>query len=232
MGISPKSTGEKSQKKRSQRCLIVEDDRVMRELLRASLLENQWFQEITEASEATTALEICQRSQPEVVVTDLMLPGMSGLQLISKIFLLLPEAKIMVLSADLAARNVQEVLASGAHGFVAKTSSMDNVLMGLEEVCAGRSYLCPDSVRSLSQAPVRKESLPALSAREEEFLKLYAKGKSVKETADEMKISVKTAHNHFSNLKNKLGLYDAQKLVHHAIQTGLIPPTVFQVERR
>ena len=162
--------------------------------------------------------------RPDVLVTDLAMPGGGGLELIRRVLLRKPRARVLVFSMHDGPMLVRRALEAGARGFVTKASSPDILVDAVRALHAGNRYLSPDLTPALLQNDTEHETqrLATLSAREFEVFRLLAQGHSVTDCAQALKLSPKTLANHQTLIREKLGLATSAALVHLAIRHGVI----------
>jgi len=206
--------------------MLVDDHHVVRAALRA-LLEQHGCEIIGEAEDAETALKLAPRVHPQIVLMDLELPGIDGIDATRHLRRVAPEAKVIFLSAHDDEKDVIEALtAAGAAGYVLKSDAPEELISAVQAVSRGKRYLSP-SVAPLFlmrvSNPARDDAGgPALTPREREVLRLVGLGQTSKEIAQRLEISPKTAQAHRENLKQKLNLRTTAELVRYAIKHKII----------
>jgi DNA-binding NarL/FixJ family response regulator len=206
------------------RIVIAEDQRLVRQGL-AALLAVDDVTIVGEAEDGQQAVEMAQALTPDVVLMDLSMPVLDGVEATRKIKQIAPKVRVLVLSVANCERRVAEALAAGADGYALKKAGHDELLAAIAAVCAGRSYLGP----GLSESAVRGYldggeglSAPALTVREREVLRLIAQGQKNREIADGLGIAVKTVETHRTKIMQKLDLHNSADLATYAIRRGLI----------
>jgi len=208
------------------RILIVDDHSIVREGLRA-LIERQAHMEVVgEAENGQEAVSLAEELEPDLVVMDINMPGLNGIDATRKIRGMLPESKVIALSMHTGKRYVTEVLRAGASGFLLKYSASKELIPAIESVIKNKPYLSSglDALViqafveqfSLSQKPERSE----LTSREREVLQLIAEGHSTKSIAAQMFVSTKTIETHRSKLMKKLDIHSIAALTKYAIREG------------
>lgn len=207
------------------RVLLVEDHATVREGLKALINLQPDMEVVGEAADGGDAIQRAQQLAPDVVVLDLSMPGVTGLQAIEAIRRCCPRARLLALTRHSAAGYLQQVLHSGGAGYVLKQSPADEFLEGIRAVAAGRKFLDRTVTTHVVEEQVRRrtstsEAHPALSAREEEVLRLIAHGYSNKESAARLGLSVKTIETHKANAMQKLGMSSRIDLVRFAYLEG------------
>jgi len=206
--------------------LLVEDHEVLRDGLRGLIEATDDFEIVAEASDGATAVEIAERLRPDIVVMDIWLPRLSGIEATRKI-VLGGRARVLILSQHDSWSYVEEALKAGAVGYLVKTSSGSALLTALRAIRAGKSYLSPDIAGRVVDAIARPERgsgspVAALSGREREVLHLIGDGLSSKEIAGSLGVSARTVETHRANVMQKLGIHKVAGLVRFAIREGLI----------
>jgi DNA-binding NarL/FixJ family response regulator len=211
------------------RIVLVEDHAILREGLRALLELESDLEVVGEADEVNGALEAIERLQPHLCITDLALPGRSGIALISELCRLKSSVRMLVLTAHNTEEYIRAALNAGAHGYVLKDSGRADLLQAIHVVVSGGQYLCPSvSARVVSGFINGGESRSATSPeqlvtlREKQVLTRIALGHSNKLIARDLGLSVKTVEKHRSNLMRKLTLHNAAGITLFALRHGFI----------
>lgn len=210
----------------SIRVLLVDDHRMMREGLRALLAGAPDLEIVGEASDGRAALELVRTLSPDVVVMDVGMPELNGIEATRRIRTESPGVKVVALSTHRNSSYVHHMLEAGATGYVLKISAYDELLRAVRTVSLGKTYLSPEIAggvveRSTQPHPRGASAYSSLGAREREVLQLVAEGKTSAETARKMHISVKTVESHRRNIVQKLGLHGTAELTKYAIREGL-----------
>jgi len=212
------------------RIMLVDDHRMVREALRMVLDEGIGMQVVAEVGDGETALRMADELAPDVVVMDVAMPGLSGIETTRRLLARHPTIKVLALSTYLDRRTVQQMLDVGARGYIVKSAAGAELKRGIHSLVEGRSYLCPevtavvtDSLRSV-RAPFADPDRRPLSRRELQIAALLAEGRSAPEIAAELHISASTVDVHRRNLMRKLDLHNVVELTKYAIHTGLISP--------
>jgi len=202
--------------------LIVDDHPIVRSGLRRLLATESNF-EITEAANGHEAVSTFREARPDLVILDLNLPGVSGLEVLGRLRLDDPKARVLVISMYDNALYVSRVLAAGALGYVSKNAPPDQILEAVRRVAAGRSYIEHEMAQELALGHVRGASDPLnqLSPRDLEILRLLADGSNLTEIAEAIGVSYKTVANHCTQLKAKLATPRMADLIRVAISCGL-----------
>lgn len=211
------------------RVVLVDDHRMFREALRPLLAQTPGFEIAGEAGDGQEAVELCARLAPDVVIMDVSMPGLNGLEATRRILAERPRTRVVVLSMHADRRFVAETLRAGAAAYVLKDAGFAELVRALQAVAEGRTYLS-EPVRQLVVqeyvAGLQREDRSAfslLSAREREVLQLVAEGASTKEIGDRLSVSVKTIETHRRQIMEKLDLHSVAELTKYAIREGLTP---------
>jgi len=205
--------------------VLVDDHPVFRQGLRI-LLERERFEILGEASDGLEAIALAERLQPQVVVIDLAMPVLNGVDAVREIVRRSPRSKSILLTMYTEEHHVLEALRAGAKGCVSKSQAAEHLLQAIRDVCAGGVYLSPHVSGAVVQAYLAKTELPydPLTPRERQVLQLIAEGKTTKEAAIVLDVSAKTADTHRTNLMEKLDIHSTAGLVRYAIRRGLLQP--------
>lgn len=209
-----------------KKVVIIEDQTAIRDMLEMVLRAEPGYTIAGSTGEGHLAWEICQRERPDLIILDIMLPGLNGMEILRRVQKNYPTMHTLVFSGHQNVSLVRETIRAGAHGFVEKTASLAELKKGIEAVSAGGSYFGPEIAALLRDAVLNPETSVSkaeiLTAREREVLQLIAESHSTKEVAAKLSVSVKTADNHRTNLMRKLGIHDVASLTRYAIQIGLV----------
>jgi DNA-binding NarL/FixJ family response regulator len=205
--------------------LLADDHPVFRQGLRA-LLEREMFQVVGEAADGFEAIAMAERLQPQIVVIDMAMPALNGIDAVREIVKRAPRAKAILLTMYTEEHHVLEALRAGVKGCVSKSQAAEHLLQAIQDVFMGGVYLSPHVSGAVVQAYLAKSDLPyePLTPRERQVLQLIAEGKTTKETAAMLAVSVKTAETHRTNLMVKLDIHSTAGLVRYAIRRGLLQP--------
>jgi DNA-binding NarL/FixJ family response regulator len=205
--------------------LLADDHQLMRQGLRA-LLERQGIDVVAEAADGHEAIACAKKASPDVVVIDVAMPGLNGVDATRRLKAELPRVKVLALSMNSDARYVTAMLDAGASGYMLKNAASDELLNALTAVLGGETYLSPAILRS-SPSPALRRGTPVpgsekpLSAREREVLQLIAEGKTSKEIAGTLNIAVPTVETHRRQLMDKLNVRTIAELTKYAIREGI-----------
>ncbi len=205
------------------RVVLADDHEMVRQGLRV-LLEREGFDVVAEASDGREAMKLCETHSPEVAILDLAMPLLNGVDAAREIIKTNPRTKVVLLTMHTEDHLILESLRAGVTGYVLKTKASGELVQALRAVCRGEMFLTQSISRTIVQAFVRNSDVPELpiSDRERQVLQLVAEGKTNKEIATLLGISVKTAESHRSNMMDKLNIHDTAGLVRYAIRKGII----------
>ena len=214
--------------------LLAEDHMIVREGLRRMLELETDFEVVGEAQHGRQAVELAAKLRPDVVLMDIAMPHLNGLEATRQVLKALPATKILILSAHSDDAYVKSATDSGAVGFLLKQTSAHDVCRAIREVQKGNTFFSPSVSKRLDQinptshdhAGVLLRKSAQLTSREMEVLQLVAEGNANKETASELGISIKTIEKHRQALMEKLNIHDTASLTRYAISAGIIESSV------
>jgi DNA-binding NarL/FixJ family response regulator len=213
--------------------LLAEDHTIVREGFRRMLELETDIEVVGEACNGRDAVKMTQQLRPDVVLMDIAMPQLNGLEATRQILEAQPRTKIIILSAHNDDAYIENAIHSGAKGFLLKQTSSHEVCAGIREIYLGRSYFSPPLPKRLSQLSGAASSLrkPAqkrvqLTSRESEVLQLIAEGNANKQTAAKLGIGMKTVEKHRQHLMEKLEIHDTAGLTRYAIAAGIIESSV------
>jgi len=214
--------------------LLAEDHQIVREGLRAMLNLEADIKVIGEAENGRQAVDIFTKLRPDVVVMDIAMPLLNGMEATRQILLAFPGTKVLILSAHSDDAYVAMVMAIGASGYLIKQTAAHVLPEAIRSVHRGKNYFSPiiakrrnhQKQKARDQGELPGKTVTTLSTREMEVLQLIAEGKANKETADELNISVKTVEKHRQSLMDKLNIHDTAGLTRYAISMGIIENSV------
>lgn len=209
--------------------VLADDHQVVRQGLRALLEAERDFNVVGDAGDGLTAISLVDRLKPDVLLLDLMMPGLNGQEVARRVRKLSPTTRIVVLSMHSSEPYVMEALRSGATGYVLKDASCADLIHAVREVMAGRRYLSPPlSERAIDAYQEKAKGVvwgryDMLTTREREILQLVAEGHTNNEIANRLGINPRTAETHRTHLMRKLQLRSHTDLIKYAIEQRIIP---------
>lgn len=208
--------------------VIVDDHQLVRMGFRA-LLEKLGVQVLGEATDGQQAVQIVQTLQPDVVLMDIAMPNLNGLEATTRIVQSHPQIKVIILTMHATAEYARRAMRAGAMGYLLKNATAAELEIALEAVARNETYLSPAVskyfIESFSKGIQPQETgLEKLSSRQREILQLIAEGNSRREIAEKLNISVKTFDSYRAQLMDHLNIHDVAGLVRFATRVGLVPP--------
>jgi DNA-binding NarL/FixJ family response regulator len=214
--------------------LLVEDHLIVREGFRKMLELEADFTVVAEAADGRTAVKLAKKFHPDVVLMDIAMPLMNGLEATHQVLKAVPATKVVILSAHTDDAYVKNAAESGAVGFLLKQTSAHEVCRALREVHKGKTFFTSSvSQRTTRLNPTSRNNegqlikkAVKLTSREMEVLQLVAEGKANKQAAAELGIAYKTVEKHRDNLMKKLDIHDTATLTRYAIENGIIESSV------
>ena len=191
-----------------------------------SLLEREGMQVVGEANDGQQAIELIEKSQPDVAVMDIGMPVLNGLDAAREVHRKSPKTRVILLTRHDEDQYVTEALRSGVRGYVLKSQAANDLVQAIQQVHRGQVYLSPGVSRAVVDAYLTKAQVPVepLTTRERQVLQLVAEGKTTKDIATLLGISVKTAESHRTRLMQKLDIHETASLVRYAIRRGFVQP--------
>jgi len=211
------------------RIVIAEDHTILREGLRSLLSSSPEFEIVGEAEDGREAIRCVEKLKPDLILTDLSMPRMNGMDAIREIKRQSPKTKVLVLTVHKTEEYILATLKAGAEGYVLKDATHAELMTAVKNVLGGKHYISPGISEKVIEGYLEgrktlktRTSWETLTQREREILKLIAEGYKNKEIADYLCISVKTVEKHRSNLMEKLNLHNVQALTAFAIEKGLV----------
>lgn len=210
--------------------VIVEDQTAVRELITEMLESRGKFAVKGSTGDGTEGVELALRHQPDVLILDINLPGISGIEVLRRLHDEVPKMRVLVFSGKTERQIAHGLLKQGVCGFVNKTSPLSELREALDAVADGKTWFTESYQKALADALDSPESLvdekgSALSDREREVAVLLAQSHSSKEVAALLKISAKTVENHRTNLMRKLGVHDVAGVIRYVVRQGLFDPS-------
>lgn len=212
-----------------RRICIAEDHTILREGLKALISSNPHLEIVGEAEDGREAVRLVEKIKPDLILLDLSMPRMHGVEALREMKKRRPETKVLVLTVHKSEEYVLAALQAGANGYVLKDATHAELSIAIENVLTGKPYLSPGISEGVIEGYLKGRRIPqpstpwdTLTQREREILKLIGERYKNREIADELCISVKTVEKHRANLMEKLDLHSASALTAFAIQKGLV----------
>jgi two-component system, NarL family, response regulator NreC len=211
------------------RVLLADDHGIVRKGLRFVLESEADMEVVAEAGNGREAVRLCEQLQPDVAIVDIAMPQLNGIEAVSLIGKASPQTKSLILSMHADETYILRALSAGAKGYILKDAVEDEILPATRAVLRGKSYFSPAIAKTLLEDYVRylrqrglEDSYDLLTDREKEVLQLLAEGRSNKEVANVLGLSVTTVETHRTNLMQKLGLHSAAEIVLYAVRKRII----------
>ncbi|MEA2779513.1 MAG: hypothetical protein QOK29_1057 [Rhodospirillaceae bacterium] len=207
--------------------LLADDHWLVRAGLRSLLTEFGGIEIVDEASDGREAIELVAKHQPQLVLMDIVMPGLGGVEATRRIVKEYPNVRVLILSMHIGEEYVLQALRAGASGYIYKGSPPRELELAIESVARGEIFLSPVISKHvieayLSRAADQTSSLEQLTPRQREILQLIAEGHSSKQIAQILNASVKTIDSHRANIMERLGIHNVPGLVRYAIRYGLV----------
>ncbi|MHB8501738.1 MAG: response regulator [Candidatus Acidiferrales bacterium] len=206
--------------------IVLADDHVLVRQGLKSLLEREGFQVVGEASDGQEALCQVESLHPDIAVMDISMPTLNGLNAAREMSRASPKTKTILLTQHDEGQYIREALEAGVKGYVLKNQVASDLLLAIRQVSRGQVYLSPGVSSAVMEAYLSKseKSKNPLTLRERQVLQLIAEGKSTKDVASLLGISVKTAESHRTRLMQKLDIHETASLVLYAVRHGIVQP--------
>lgn len=215
-----------SVKSKALRVVLADDHALFRAGLRALLHSLQGIQVVGEAGNGHEVIQLVERERPDLVLMDIAIPELTGLEATARITKVLPKVRIIILSMHANEEYVRQALHAGASGYLMKGAEPSELELAVKAVMRGDTYLTPAVSKKMVDDYLKQNSADAksgaLSPRQREVLKLIAEGRSTKEIAGHLDLSVKTVEGHRAELMRRLEIHDVAGLVRYAIRIGLV----------
>jgi DNA-binding NarL/FixJ family response regulator len=210
------------------RIVLADDHALMREGIRSVLDRIDWLQVVAQAHDGTEALRLIGQHQPDIALLDIVMPGLSGLEVCERLKATCPDIRVVILSMHATVDFIGQALRAGACGYVLKETAVTELEPALRAVMLGQTFLSPPASTHLANSYVQQPSALAkpeelLTPRQLQILCAISRGLSTKEIAFELHLSAKTVESHRMQMMNRLRLRDVASLVRYAIRTGLAP---------
>jgi DNA-binding NarL/FixJ family response regulator len=212
------------------RVLLADDHNLVRAGIRALLEAIPDLTIVGEAADGRTALELLGALEPDLALVDIAMPGLNGLELAERVARELPRTRLVILSMHGTPAHVAQALRAGVAGYLLKDAAAEELPLLLRAVARGETYLSPAISQQVVEgylarkAPAAAGPAEILTPRQREILQLVAEGKSTKEVAAALELSVKTVETHRAQIMDRLGIRDLAGLVRYAIRAGLVSP--------
>jgi two-component system, NarL family, response regulator NreC len=206
--------------------VILADDHVLVRQSLKSLLEREGFQVVGEASDGQEAIRRVESLRPDIAVMDISMPILNGVDAARELSRSFPKTKSVLLTQHDEDQYISEALEAGVMGYVLKSQAASDLVQAIGQVSRGQFYLSPGVSSAVAQAFRSKSEKPRdpLTSRERQVLQLIAEGKSTKDVASLLGISVKTAESHRTRLMQKLDIHETASLVRYAVRRGIVEP--------
>jgi len=209
------------------RILIADDHRIVRQGLRSLVEQENDLKVVGMAANGRQALQMSRRLIPDVIIMDISMPDLNGIDATSQIVKEVPGVKVIALSMHSEKQLIDGMLRAGAAGYLLKESAFEELIKAIRIVCAGKKYLSPDVtdivLRDYLNPSIDNDHplTPDLTLREREVLQLIVEGCATKEVANRLNISIKTVESHRSRIMYKLGLHTVAELTKYAVRHGI-----------
>ena len=207
------------------RVMLVDDHKIVREALSSVLEKEADIEVVGQAGDGESALGLVGRLRPQVIVMDIALPDISGIEVTRRVLAVQPEIRVLALSTYFDRRIVTQTLEAGATGYVNKAAGRDELLQGIRALAAGKPYLCQEIAAMLVKSPSGNDEFGGeakLGRRELEVLQLLVDGHTSAKIAERLHIATSTVEVHRRNIMRKLNLHSVAELTKYAIREGLI----------
>ncbi len=218
------TTSARNLKRTVKSILIIEDQIILSDLLSRVIEDKPCFRLVGRTDDGQEGVRLFEKTEPDIVVLDVGLPRLSGLEILRRIKKIRPKTFVVIFTARTEKRVIQEALKSGTDSFLEKNIGLEELEKALEFAYAGQPYFCPQvmaMVRGLLNEPQAGSRIDGLSPREREILQLIAEGHTTKEIGGILCLSIGTVNTHRWNLMRKLNIHDAATLTRFAIEEGL-----------
>jgi DNA-binding NarL/FixJ family response regulator len=210
----------------SYRVLVADDHPLMRAGIRTLLEKTIANVTILEAADGLDAVELASQARPDVVLMDISMPGLNGVEAVRRITADVPDCRVIMLSMHQDEQRVVAAIRAGASGYLMKDVAVAEVRVAIESALRGVIYISPSAPKTVTQMLARNEShtspLSLLTARQREILQLIAEGRSTKEIGYRLMLSTKTVETHRRLLMERLGIHDVAGLARFAVRAGLV----------
>jgi DNA-binding NarL/FixJ family response regulator len=213
------------------RVLVADDHAILRQGIKSMLEARLGWQVVGEAANGREAVEKAARLKPDIVLLDITMPELNGIEATRQILKVAPEAQILILTMHESEKTMREVLQAGARGYVLKSDAPGDLLVAIDALRKHKYFVTSSLAQRVVQEYLSRDSTSpssdigeALTPREREILQLLAEGKSNKAIAQCLDISVKTVEGHRANIMRKLNFDSFSELVRYAVRNNIVPP--------
>ena len=218
-----KTSGTESHRRDPIKVLVVDDHWVVRQGLRMFLDQESAITVVGEASDGREAIELARRLRPDVVLMDILMPHMDGIEATTRIKAEMPRIAVIALTSVMQGRSVSDAIQAGAIGYLIKDTRGDELVLAIQDAADGRVHLSPEAATRLAKDLRRTEGMKSLTQRETSVLRLVAEGLANKEIARRLVISEKTVKAHLNNVFAKLDVNSRTQAALQAIRSGIAP---------
>ena len=214
--------------------ILADDHRILRETLRASLAAQPDFQIVAEAEDGLAAAELTEQLKPAVLVLDLIMPGLAGLDVLQRVAKRSPRTRVVVLTMHATESHLIAALKHGACGYVVKSAGAEELAAAIRSAAVGKRFLSAQFTGDSADSYLRRaegsslDPYETLTGREREVLQLAAEGRSSAQIAERLRISPRTAETHRANALKKLNLHGQTHLVLYAVEKGFLANPVLE----
>jgi len=205
-----------------KRIVIVDDHVSIRDMLIWILMKDDCYDVIGEAGSGIEAMKVCGTCRPDLLILDLIIPCLSGVEVLRRVRKELPRTRVLIFSGACNGALIKEALREQPHGFVEKMAGLKILRHAISTISGGGSYFSAEAIQLLCEMRGTTPRDSSLSAREREILQMVAEGKSSKQICGLLNVALKTVENHRANLMAKLGMHDVASLTRYAAGRGLV----------
>lgn len=214
-------------KSNAKKVVVIEDQTILRDLICHLVESYPDMKVVAQSGDGTEGYELSLQHQPDLIILDIMLPGLNGVEILRRLKQKKPELNVLIFSAAASSNMVNRLLKAGVTGYIEKNAGLTELEQAIQSVVVGRSYFSQGIVAIMRHMVVGRgdtESLDALTAREREVAQLIAESWTNKEIATRLKVSARTIDTHRTNIMRKLDLHDVAGITRWAIAHQLISP--------